>query len=84
MTDTIQTTEILDMGAKYVFSNHPDHLAKKIVLAQLLVNARHSTDLDSAFLAFKFWSTKEGPGLGTDTILRYANEENSKRKKAVR
>lgn len=82
--DKIETELILNAGAKYVTSNHPDALAKRIVLAQLLVDARYSTELESAFLAFRTWSSPKTHGFSADKILTLCNEEWDKRKRAIR
>lgn len=81
--DTLDTFIILSAGAKYITSNHPDALAKRIVLAQLLVDARYCTDLDAALFAFRTWTSPKVRGFTADKILSLCNEESIKRKQAV-
>lgn len=82
--DTLETDLILNTGSKYVNSNHPDALAKRIVLAQILVDARYVNELEAAMLAFRTWLSPKVRGFSADKILRLCNEEWEKRKKAIR
>ncbi len=84
MMDTIDTELILNAGAKYVNSNQPDALAKRIVLAQILLDARYVYSFDAAMLAFRTWTSPKVRGFSADKILRLCNEESEKRKNAVR
>lgn len=82
--DTIDTNLILFAGAKYINSNHPDALAKRIVLAQILLDARYVNDLEAAMLAFRTLLSPKIRGMSADKIIHACNEEWDKRKKAIR
>jgi hypothetical protein len=71
--ETITTATILDRGAKYL-TNRPDDLAKRIALAQVLVDARAVRSLDAATLAFKIWATPTARDHPVEVILNLANE----------
>ena len=70
----VTTEMILDRGAKYL-GNHPDHLTKRIVLAQLLVDARAVRSIDAGVLAFRIWSTPGSQQHPVEVILGLANEK---------
>lgn len=75
--ETIPTTLILDRGAKYL-GNSQDHLAKRIVLAQVLVDSRAVKSLDAGLLAFKIWAEPTAKNHATAVILNIANERTQK------
>lgn len=72
--DSITTTTILNRGARYL-SNDPIDLAKRLVLAHVLVDARAVRTVEAGVLAFRIWNT---PGARThpiQVILDLANEK---------
>lgn len=70
----ISLTTILDRGATYL-TNNPDHLAKRTVLAQVLVDARVVKSLDGGVLLFKIWAE---PASRTHTIAALVDLANEK------
>jgi hypothetical protein len=72
--ETITTATILDRGAKYL-TNRPDDLAKRIALAQVLVDARAVRSIEAAILAFKVWASPSAKDHPVEVILNYANEK---------
>lgn len=72
--ESISTRTILDRGAAYL-GNHPDHLAKRIVLAQILVDARAVRSIEAGVLAFKIWAVDTARLHTVDVILNLANEK---------
>lgn len=75
--ESISTTTILDRGTQYL-GNHQDHLAKRIVLAQLLVDSRAVKSLDAGMLAFRIWAEPTAKQLSVDIILSLANDKSSR------
>lgn len=70
---TVET--ILERGAKYL-GNHPDHLTRRIVLAQILVDARLVRSIEAGINAFKIWSLPaESRQHPTEVLLGIANEK---------
>lgn len=82
--DNIDTNLILAAGANYINSNHPDALAKRIALGQLLVDARYVPSLEAAMFAFRTWTSPKVRGSGADKIIRLCNEEWERRKREVK
>ena len=72
--ESIATTAILDRGVQYL-GNHQDHLAKRIVLAQLLVDCRAVKSLEAGMLAFRIWAEPSAKQLDVGVILDLANEK---------
>lgn len=70
--ETIQTITLLDRGKQYL-GNSPDHLAKRIALAQVLVDARLVKSLDAGLLAFRIWAEPTASSHSIETILTLAN-----------
>lgn len=70
----ITTAMILDRGARYL-GNHPDHLSKRIVLAQLLVDARAVRSVEAGVLAFRIWATPGSQEHPVEVLLNLANEK---------
>lgn len=74
----IQVTTILDRGATYL-SNHPDHLAKRTALAQLLVDARVVRTIEAGVLAFKIWAEPQSREHPLEVLIDLANEKAAER-----
>lgn len=72
--NTIPTSAVLDQGAKYL-TNNPDHLAKRIALAQVLVATRAVKSLEAGVLAFRIWAEPTASIHTAEVILRIANEK---------
>lgn len=70
----VTTAMILERGAKYL-GNHPDHLSKRIVLAQLLVDARAVRSVEAGIVAFKIWATPGSQIHPVEVLLNLANEK---------
>lgn len=70
--ETIQTITLLNRGKQYL-GNSPDHLAKRIALAQVLVDSRLVKNLDAGLLAFKIWAEPTASAHPVETILSIAN-----------
>ena len=70
----ITTAMILDRGAKYL-GNNQDNFIKRIVLAQLLVDARVVRSIEAGMLAFRIWATPGSHDHPVETILDLANEK---------
>lgn len=70
----ITLTTILDRGATYL-TNNPDHLAKRTVLAQLLVDARVVKTLDAGVLLFKIWSEPLSRDYSLTALVELAHEK---------
>jgi len=70
--ETIPTSTLLDRGAQYL-GNHPDHLARRIVLAQVLVDNRAVASVKAGILAFKLWAVPQSKEHSIETILGIAN-----------
>lgn len=71
--NTIPTSAVLDQGAKYL-TNNPDHLAKRIALAQVLVATRAVKSLEAGVLAFRIWAEPTARVHTAEVILSIANE----------
>lgn len=69
--DTIPTTLILDRGAQYL-GNHPDALAKRIALAQLLVDARVVRNVAVGINLFRLWAVPEAIHHDLGTLIEIA------------
>lgn len=72
--ETIPTAAILDRGAMYL-GNQPDHLAKRVALAQVLVATRCVRSLEAGLLAFKIWAEPTAKNHSVTTILNLADEK---------
>ena len=72
--ETIQTYTLLDRGAQYL-GNHPDNLARRIVLAQILVDNRAVSSVQAGILAFKMWAVPQSKTHTIEAILAIANEK---------
>lgn len=70
----ITAAMILERGARYL-GNHPDHLSKRIVLAQLLVDARAVRSVEAGVLAFRIWATPGSQDHPVEVLLNLANEK---------
>lgn len=70
----VTTAMILDRGARYL-GNHPDHLTKRIVLAQLLVDARAVRSVEAGVVAFRIWATPGSQDHPIEVLLSLANEK---------
>lgn len=70
----VTTAMILDRGARYL-GNHPDHLTKRIVLAQLLVDARAVRSVEAGIVAFRIWATPGSQDHPVEVLLNLANEK---------
>ncbi len=75
--DTIQTTTVLDRGAKYL-DNRPDSLAKRTALAQVLVDARVVRSIEAGVLAFRMRAVPGSEQYDITDIIRLANERASR------
>lgn len=69
--DSITTTTILDRGAKYL-GNHPDHLTRRLCLAQILVDARIVRSVEAGVLAFRMWAVPESRNHPLEAIFTIA------------
>lgn len=72
--ESIPTTTILDRGVTYL-TNHPDALAKRIVLAQVLVDARAVQSIEAGVVAFRIWATAGAKEFSLEDIFILANEK---------
>lgn len=70
---SITTEMILDRGAK-ALGNHPDQLTRRILLAQILVEARLVRSVDAAINAFRLWAIPASRQHPTEVLLNLANE----------
>ena len=70
--ETILTSTLLDRGAQYL-GNHPDHLTRRIVLAQILVDNRAVNSVAAGILAFKMWAVPQSSDHTIEAILAVAN-----------
>ena len=75
--ETIPTSAVLSKGASYL-GNHPDHLVRRIVLAQILVDCRAVKSIEAGILAFRLWAVPQAVEHTVETILRVANERSSR------
>lgn len=71
--DTIPTSAVLTRGAASL-GNHPDHLVRRSLLAQILVDCRAVKSVEAAILAFRLWAVPQAVEHTVETILRVANE----------
>lgn len=67
----IDLTVILDRGARYL-GNHPDNLAKRTALAQVLVDARVVRNVAVGINLFRIWSVPEATRYDLDTLINVA------------
>lgn len=67
-------TTVLDRGASYL-GNHPDDLARRTVLAQVLVDGRVVKSIDAGILAFRIWTAPEAKTHGVETVCTLADEK---------
>lgn len=72
--ETITTTTILDRGVKYL-TNHPDALAKRTALAQVLVDGRVVRSIEAGVLLFKIWAQDNRGDLPLEALIDLANEK---------
>lgn len=73
--EEISTRTLLARGATYI-GNHPDHLAKRIALAQVLVDARLVRSIEAGILVFRIWAAKPaGATVELHTIFNLAHEK---------
>ncbi len=72
--ESITTVTILERGAKYL-TNHPDALAKRTALAQVLVDARAVRSIEAGVLAFRIWATPGSRDHPIEVLLNLANEK---------
>lgn len=70
----ISINTILDRGVTYL-TNNPDHLAKRTVLAQLLVDARVVRTLDAGVILFKIWAEPLSRTHTIAALVELANEK---------
>ena len=70
----IQTTTVLDLGAKYQ-GNHPDNLTRRTTLARLLVDGRVVRSVEAGLLLFKIWAVPDSKNYQLDDLVKLANEK---------
>jgi len=70
----IDVTTVLDRGASYL-GNHPDDLARRTVLAQVLVDGRAVKSIDAGVLAFRIWTAAEAKLHGPEKVCGLADEK---------
>jgi hypothetical protein len=69
----IQTTSVLDLGAKYQ-GNHPDNLTRRTTLARLLVDNRVVRSVDAGLLLFRIWTAPDAKTYPLEEVIKLANE----------
>ncbi len=69
----IQTTSVLDLGAKYQ-GNHPDNLTRRTTLARLRVDNRVVRSVDAGLLLFRIWTSPDAKTYPLDEVIKLANE----------
>lgn len=74
LMETIPTSTLLDRGAQYL-GNHPDHLARRIVLAQVLVDNRAVKSVEAGVVAFRIWATPGSQDHPVEILLDLANKK---------
>jgi hypothetical protein len=67
-------TTLLNRGALYL-GNNQDHLAKRIALAQVLVDSRVVRSLDAGLLLFKIWAEPLSRQYSLDALVTLAEEK---------